>query len=87
MIRKILDPAEYKHNMTVGDLRKVIEGLPDDGKVMVQRVEDMYFEQHNWAVYEKQQEVGMLTHENQYHPAWCAIRYPDEPHLFLDLHY
>ena len=40
------DLLGYNHNLTVGDLKKFIEeqGIPDDAKVMIQRVEDKYFE-------------------------------------------
>ena len=37
---------KYEHFCTVGDLKKFIEkhNLPDDAKILAQRVEDMYFE-------------------------------------------
>ena len=35
----------YKHYLTVGKLKKILNetNLPDDGKVMVQRIEDRYY--------------------------------------------
>jgi hypothetical protein len=46
----------YKHHLTVGDLKEFLEknNLPDDAKVMIQRVEDVYFEKNNWGVYLKE---------------------------------
>lgn len=41
---KLEDLSKYEHNLTVKRLRKILEELPDDGKVLVQRVEDRYYE-------------------------------------------
>lgn len=45
----------YKDFMTVGDLKKFIEKyqVPDDAKVLIQRVEDVYYDKHHWGVYLK----------------------------------
>lgn len=44
--------------MTVGTLKKFIEkhDVPDDALVVVQRVEDFYYEDHGWKVYLKEAE-------------------------------
>jgi uncharacterized membrane protein len=44
--------------MTVGALKKFIEKheIPDDALVVVQRVEDFYYEDHDWKVYLKESE-------------------------------
>lgn len=44
--------------MTVGALKKFIEKheVPDDALVVVQRVEDFYYEDHGWKVYLKEAE-------------------------------
>lgn len=34
--------------MTVGDMRKAIEGLPDTARVFYERIEDVYFDKWNW---------------------------------------
>ena len=43
------------HHLTVRDLKKFLEehNLPDDAPVVVQRVEDVYYEKHGWGVYLK----------------------------------
>ena len=76
----------YKDHLTIGDLKQFIKDhdLQDDAKVLIERVEDVYYEEHNWDVYKKKSEIG----ESQYHPAWSCIKYGDEKeHLFIDLHY
>ena len=89
---------EYDHYLTVGGLKKFLyeHNLPESAKVVVQRVEDVYYEKHNWGVYLKE---GMHTFKDddgvivkssmqQYHPAWCCAKYNDEDNvLFIDLHY
>ena len=88
----------YEHFLTVGDLKAFLNkhNLPDNAKVVVQRVEDVYYEKHNWGVYLKESEhtlkdeQGNVVKESleQYHPAWCCVKYRDEDDLlFIDLHY
>jgi hypothetical protein len=115
---------KYKHHLTIKDLKKMIEDMPDDGLVLVQRIQDIYFENHHWGVilkegehyfnakkfnedlvsgeYEdkkkypkaKPEEWKSYSEEEldlakeQYHPAWCVVKYKDDPNnLYLDLHY
>jgi hypothetical protein len=88
----------YEHNLTVGRLKHFLNhyNLPDHAKVVVQRVEDVYFEKHHWGVYLKEGEYttkdedGNTIEESleQYHPAWCCVKYKDDDDiLFIDLHY
>jgi hypothetical protein len=37
------------NSMTVGQLRKSLDGLPDDMPVLYQRIEDLYFENYGWV--------------------------------------
>lgn len=58
MVREITKEElkkEYKSFMTVGELKEFISerNINDDAKILVQRVEDIYYEKHNWAVYKK----------------------------------
>ena len=48
---------EY-HGLTVGELKKFLtkNNLPDDAPVIVQRVEDVYFNENHWGVYLKEGE-------------------------------
>jgi hypothetical protein len=48
------------HGLTVGDLRKFLMDHPeisDDQPVLIERVEDIYFQKHGWGVYLKEGEV------------------------------
>ena len=75
-------------HLTVGRLKEILNKhpLPDDAVVVIQRIEDRYFEKHGWKVYVKK---DCLTDEPlQYHPAFCCPFYMDDPDiLFINLHY
>jgi hypothetical protein len=81
------DLSKYKHNMCVGQLIDFIEDhkISMDAKILVQRIEDAYYERRNWPVYEKKTSDGT----SQYHPVWWAVDYTNEDRglLFIDLHY
>lgn len=117
---------KYTDFLTVGDLKEFLykHNLPNNAKVLIQRVEDIYYEKHNWGSYLKEgehsyyarkhnediesgkyldkEEYPNIKPENlipyteeeikksmeQYHPAWCCVRYKDDQDLlFIDLHY
>jgi len=53
------DLNSYKNTyLTVGQLKEFLykNQLPNDAIVVTQRVEDVYYEQHNWGVYLKEGE-------------------------------
>lgn len=89
---------KYRHHLTIGGLRDFLNkhDLPDNGRVLIQRIEDFYYDNNNWAVYLKESdntfkdELGNIVKETleQYSPAWCCVKYNDEnEHLLIDLHY
>lgn len=47
---------EYRNFCTIKDLKNFIEKykIPDDAKIFLQRVEDVYFEKHNWETENKE---------------------------------
>lgn len=49
---------KFEHHLTVGDLKKSIElyNIPDEAKVVIQRIEDVYFKRHGWGVMLKEGE-------------------------------
>jgi len=55
---EMLNYSSKWHYCTVGDLKKHIEkfNIPDTAPVVVQRVEDVYYEKHGWSVYLKEGE-------------------------------
>lgn len=48
--------SKYEHHLTIGLLKKLINdyNLPDDGKILVERVHDCYFERNGWDVFYKE---------------------------------
>ena len=43
-----------RHDFTIGDIRKFLkqnEDLKDDAVVLIERIEDIYFNKNNWSVY------------------------------------
>ena len=86
---KVITKEEIKEylGLTVGELKEFINkhNLPDDAKVLIERVEDKYYENHGWGVYLKD---GIWDYKIQYHPALSCVKYVDEnENLFIDLHY
>ena len=88
----------YRSHLTVGDLKEFLykHNFPNDAKVVIERVEDVYYEKHHWGVYLKEgdhtfkDENGVIVKESliQYHPAWCCVKYEeDDDVLFINLHY
>ena len=50
----------FKDHLTIGDLKKWLDknsDLPDDSKVLIQRVDDRYFKNNQWGVYLKDGET------------------------------
>ena len=43
------DIKKYKNHLTVGELKEFVKknGIPDNAKIMIQRVEDFYFERND----------------------------------------
>jgi 16S rRNA C1402 (ribose-2'-O) methylase RsmI len=87
MTREELTSKKYQHYLCVGQLMDFIEDnkITKEAIVVVERIEDSYYEQRGWSVYEKKQDTSIA----QYHPVWCPVAYRDEAKdiLFLDLHY
>lgn len=96
--RELVD--KYASALTVGELKEFLNkhDLPDTAKVVVQRVEDVYYDELGWGVYLKEgeysvrDETGNAIEDSleQYSPAWCCVKYNDEDEddiLFIDLHY
>ena len=89
---------EYEHFLTVGDLKKYLNenNFSDDAKVVVERIEDVYYEKRKWGVYLKigdntfKDKDGNIVKESmeQYHPAWCCTKHKDDDKiLFIHMHY
>lgn len=59
----------YEHHLTVGRLLEFIKenNIPDDAPVMMQRIEDYYFEKGNWETHKKKGEsyYNLLKHKEK----------------------
>ena len=90
------------HYLTVGTLRKSLEGLPNDMPVLYQRIEDTYFRNHGWKshglTWERHTRYNHETREIedhddicQYIVAWDAyqVTTPDESEVafVINAHY
>lgn len=74
------------YGCTVGQLLDFIEkhNIPRDGKVFIERIEDVYFEKHNWKTIEKK---GSFKHEvHNYFVSFCPVSY-DLKDLYIKAHY
>lgn len=51
-LEELANEEKHAHGLTVGTLKKILgeNNLPDDGKVLVERVHDFYFERNGWDV-------------------------------------
>lgn len=76
----------YGYYLTVGQLRKAIENLPDDANVVVERVEDVYYEKYGWATLPIPNDLQPDC-DDEYHPATCAWTEEDKQLLYIAMHY
>lgn len=89
MIKKITEEEMQQYNgCTVGDLLKFVQdnNISLDSKIFIERVEDVYFEKHEWAIVEKEQYFTAPPEKHEYHIAWSPVKYEGNK-LFIDLHY
>jgi hypothetical protein len=51
----IEDLEKYKESgyLTVRRLKKILDKMPDDGLILIQRVKDIYYDNHGWGVVKK----------------------------------
>jgi hypothetical protein len=68
-VRVLEDLSKYKDYLTVGKLKKFLEEhpeLPDDANVLIQRVEDRYYEENGWGVVLKEGDYYHMYKEQNY---------------------
>ncbi len=55
---EILELKEKFHCLTVGDMKKFLSenDFPDNAPILIERVQDVYYEKHGWKVYKKDNE-------------------------------
>jgi hypothetical protein len=60
----------FHHFLSVRELKKKLDLCDPDTKVMVQRVEDVYFDKNNYDTLKVNSEIEGFPDE--FHPAWSA---------------
>ena len=77
----------YEMFMTVKDLKKALENVPDDCLVVYQRIEDIYFEENGWLA--KAIELSWEENINSlYIPAFSAYQHHKDKDIFvINAHY
>jgi len=75
--------------LTMGDLAEFVYNnshIPRDTKVLIERIEDIYFEKYNWKVLEVQ--TGEYEEDkNEFFPAWCISKDRNEDFIYIYNHY
>jgi hypothetical protein len=82
--------GEDNHYLTVGGLRKILEGLPPRTPVHYQRIEDVYFDKHGWKPDLLIPDPDMAEFKDEFVRAFCAFQYRDDEgkmQLLLTAHY
>lgn len=102
---RLLQQGKDRNCLTVGEIKRFLAkyDMPDDAPVLIQRVEDKYYE--GVDISGMSSVSGMLpkdsrsdrwkvypktqfTGPTQYHPAWGCVYYKEDKEiLFIDLHY
>lgn len=79
----------YDYHLTVGGLRKALEGKPDNTPVYYQRIEDAYFEKFGWQddVVTLKENDGFLDWDDEYVLAHCVVRTDQKKGFFITAHY
>jgi len=75
------------HQYTVKDLKLSIKDLPDDTIVHIERIEDVYFEKHNWETETKDwipEQPGLET--TTYLAAFGVAKINSEKKLIIVAH-
>jgi len=70
--------------LTVGALKKSLEGVDDETPVYYQRIEDFYFSEHGWTVSKMTWQDG---EESEYIRAFSSFKHPGDSVFIINAHY
>jgi len=73
---------------TAKQLKKALEGISDDTEICIERIEDVYFEKHNWETETKdwdKNNPGLET--TVYMPAFGVVKIEDNKKFIIVAHY
>jgi hypothetical protein len=79
----------YENYLTIGTLKEVLYSIPQEYskcKVVVERIEDKYYEKRGWQTL-KIHSVEYPEELEEYTPVWCANLDKENSVLRLFMHY
>lgn len=53
------------YNLTLKKFREITKDMPEDSIILIERIHDTYFENHNWSVYLEENEYSFNEKESQ----------------------
>lgn len=74
--------------MTIKELREVLKDkkkYPDDGLILYQRIEDIYFQEHKWKPVKKCSEFPGT--KDEFVHVFTNLKYERDKNLYLTAHY
>lgn len=61
----LFNKTTYPYNLTLKRFREITKDMPEDSVILVERIHDTYFENHNWSVYLEENEYSFQERESQ----------------------
>jgi len=55
----------YPPSLTLKKFREITKDMPEDSIILIERIHDTYFENHNWSVYLEENEYSFNEKESQ----------------------
>ena len=76
--------------LIVSQVKRITEQVPDDAKIYIQRIEDIYFDKHGWEpilIPDVNYPATDFCSPDQFTPAWDAIYNKEKNILLIYGHY
>ena len=76
--------------LDVSQVKRITEQVPDDAKIYIQRIEDIYFDKHGWEpilIPDVNYPATDFCSPDQFTPAWDAIYNKEKNILLIYGHY
>ncbi len=80
---------ENQPNFTIGDLKEILYSIGPECKdmlVFVERVYDVYFEEHNWTTLKIENDI-FPEDKDEFIPSWCCTIDKEKNALLIHCHY
>jgi hypothetical protein len=77
---------------TVKDLKEYLKDVPDDYEVVYERIEDVYFEKHNWITIDTMEQIKTNGEWKDYLPhsfisTFSCYQWPEHKLCCITAHY